>query len=306
VGTPHHLAVLLLLVPVACARPEAPEPPAAPEPAPTRSDAPLARLAALDLDLADTEWKATCHVEVTTAEGDLVARLDEEAHARFTAGGAFDVELVHRSDNRYQRGVVDSMRAVLTDGVLAVRRQAEPFARVANLHGEAARYREVGLGLFPALVSGFAADATREGDRLRLIPVDAPATPRGEARPALNDQAWLIPVDAPATPRGEARPALNDQAWVPAFRAALSNVAGQGSLTWAPGAGRPSEGSLNVTAALNGQAFRAECALAVAPLPKGTRLEAPASPISLDRPRAQRDLNLFLRRLEGAPVSDEP
>jgi len=283
VGTPHHLAVLLLLVPVACARPEAPEPPAAPEPAPTRSDAPLARLAALDLDLADTEWKATCHVEVTTAEGDLVARLDEEAHARFTAGGAFDVELVHRSDNRYQRGVVDSMRAVLTDGVLAVRRQAEPFARVANLHGEAARYREVGLGLFPALVSGFAADATREGDRLRLIPVDAPATPRGEARPALNDQAW-----------------------VPAFRAALSNVAGQGSLTWAPGAGRPSEGSLNVTAALNGQAFRAECALAVAPLPKGTRLEAPASPISLDRPRAQRDLNLFLRRLEGAPVSDEP
>lgn|GEM_PF-3342658 len=282
-GTPHHLAVLLLLVPVACARPEAPEPPAAPEPAPTRSDAPLARLAALDLDLADTEWKATCHVEVTTAEGDLVARLDEEAHARFTAGGAFDVELVHRSDNRYQRGVVDSMRAVLTDGVLAVRRQAEPFARVANLHGEAARYREVGLGLFPALVSGFAADATREGDRLRLIPVDAPATPRGEARPALNDQAW-----------------------VPAFRAALSNVAGQGSLTWAPGAGRPSEGSLNVTAALNGQAFRAECALAVAPLPKGTRLEAPASPISLDRPRAQRDLNLFLRRLEGAPVSDEP
>lgn len=279
---PGLLLVLALLAPLACERP-APDPAPVTEPSPARSDAPLARLASPDLDLGDADWKATCHVEVTTAEGDLVARLDEEAHARFTAGGAFDVEVVHRTDNRWQRGAFDSMRAVLVDGVLAVRRQGEPFARVANLHGEAARYREVGLGLFPALVRGFATEAVREGDRLQLVLADPAPTPRGDARPPLNDLAWE-----------------------PAFRAALANVTGQGSLTWAPGAARPEGGTLRVTAALNGHAFRADCSLAVTPLPRGTRIEAPAGPVSLERPRTQRDLNLFLRRLAGAPAAEEP
>jgi len=263
------LAVGLLM---ACAG-GAPEPPDGPPPTNPATATPLARLAALDLDLADVAWDAACQVELTTPEGDLVARLDEQVRARFAGADAFDVEVTHRYDNRYQRGAVDAMRAVLADGTLAVRRQAEPFARVRNLHDEAARYRQAGLGLFPALAAAFAGEARREGARVVLVPVEAPATP-------------------PAEP-----PVRHDRAWLPAFRASLSRVAGSGELTWPEGAPHPTAGTLHVTAALGGHALRADCTLGVAPLPTAARPVLPTPLVDLDRPRVQRDLDDFLARL---------
>ena len=270
-------ATLGLVVLAACA-PGAPQGPGAGQ-APTAGVAttPLERLAALDLTLDGATWESRCQVELTTAEGDRVAHLEEEARGRFVDGGDFDVELVHRYDNRYQRGAVDSMRAVRAGEVLAVRRQQEPFARVAGLHGEAERYRQAGLGLFPALVAAVTGEARREGDRLRLVLIDPPPTPPAE------------------------RPAPNDRAWLPALRASLSHVSGDGELSWPEGAGRPEAGHLRVTAALNGHPLSAECTLTVTPLPSGSRVEAPTPLVDLDRPRVQRDLDDFLENLLAAP-----
>jgi hypothetical protein len=246
---------------------------------PAAAGSPLLRLASLHTELADVSVEGRCQVELTTADGELVARLDEESHARLVGAEDFDVEVVHRYDNRFQRGAADSMRAVKGGGVLAVRRQGEPFARVPNLHGEAARYREAGLGLFPALVRAFASEARRTGDHLQLVLVSPGAAP----------------ADAPL---------LNDRDWAPAFHANLANVAGSGDLTWPELAAHPSEGKLQVSAALNGHALRAECRFEVSPLPRGTRLELPSPLVNLERPRVQRDLDDVMRRLSPpAPVA---
>lgn len=275
----HGSTLLLVLFLVACGEvANAPRPVG--DARPTAAAAPLLRLASLHAELADVAVEGRCQVELTTAEGDVVARLDEESHARLVGAEDFDVEVVHRYDNRYQRGAADSMRAVRGDGVLAVRRQGEPFARVPNLHGEAARYREAGLGLFPALVRAFASEARRTGDRLQLVLVSPGATP-AEA------------------------PALNDRAWEPAFHANLTNVAGSGDLTWPEAAAHPSEGTLRVSAALNGHALRAECRFEVSPLPLGTHVELPTPLVNLERPRVQRDLDDVMRRL-AAPAPATP
>ena len=276
-----------------------------------RDEGPVARLATFAFDhegsdvFAGHSYEATCRLrlergleaapstkagragkEKEPSEGDfssgLLGALEEHVRYRLAdEGGDFHVLVEQRFDDRFIRQGSDSMEAAQIAGRLAVRRQREDFTHVPNLHGEAARYREIGRGVLGSLLAGFDPAFRREGDRVLLGP--------GRQGTDMNESAPL-----PSRP--------NDDRWEPHFRYYARAAVQGGFLLWPEGASMPSAGELVVEATLNGYAFHADCAFVIERRPGREGFpELPEVLPSLERPRVQNDINRVIRAIQAPP-----
>lgn len=298
-------------------------------------EGPVARLASFAFDrvgasaFAGHSYEATCRLRLEGGTGadsaakpgpgkgdgnrgdfapTLLGALEEHVrYRRADEGRDFHVLVEQRFDDRFVRQGSDSMEAVQLAGRLAVRRQREDFAQVANLHGEAARYREIGRGVLGSLLAGFDPAYRREGDRVLLGPgrhgagstapddrvSPSPAAPSSAARPSTAlSSAEVAPL--PSRP--------NDDRWEPHFRYYASAAVQRGFLLWPEGASMPSAGEFIVEATLNGHAFHADCAFVIEQRPGREGFpELPEVLPSLERPRLHNDIQRVLRavRSEG-------
>ena len=274
--------LLTSLLLTACPRPSFDAPPE-----PTTPSNPCSELDALytiSSRLEGARLESRCELQLDQPDGALLGRLEESTSLRVEADGAFSVTVARRYDNRYQRDGLDSFDARFVGRALFARRQREPFARLTNLHGEAARYREMGAGSLPALVRALAPSVTRRGDELRLSP--GTVDERGLVPPRLTEGAW-------------------DETW--RFFARAREL--EGVLTWPAGRALPTGGELSATARVNEHVFAASCAFTVHPTAGEPPVKAPEAPIHLERPLEVRDLGRLLKAVEEAgagPGADTP
>jgi hypothetical protein len=225
--------------------------------------------------LEGARLESRCELKLDQVDGALLGRLEETSSLRVEADGAFSATVVRRYDNRYQRDGLDSFDARFVGRALFARRQQEGFARLTNLHGEAARYREMGAGSVPALIRALSPSVTRRGDELRLSP-------------GARDERGLVP------------PRLTEGAWDETWRFFTRGGEIQGVLTWPQGRALPSGGELSATARVNEHGFTASCAFTVHPTAGDPPIKAPEAPVQLERPLEVRNLRALLRAVEEA------
>jgi hypothetical protein len=271
----------LLLLHVACAGSEpAPQPRVTPQPA-SQAD-PATALAAFAFPLQGQAYRATCSLELNGPDGQRLGRAEETARLLDQGDGAWEAAVERSHEDRFVRGAFDSFTAVMAAGKLYVRRQKEPFAAVANLHGQAELYRQAALGTFPALIKAFAPLARREG---------------GEVALALN----------PASGNGvEEVEAGGGERWEERWRRSARAGRLEGRVAWPDPAGSPTGGSLKLEALLSGSLFSAECAFTLAPLQAGERVQVPEDTVDLARPRDLAGIQRLLKAVQsGQAAPDE-
>jgi hypothetical protein len=309
----------------------------------SRALGPVALLASFGFDaegpsaFAGHSYEATCRLRLASASGDtgddkgagkaadrggdgfspgVLGALEEHVRYRVAEDGN-DFHVLHeqRYDDRFVRQGSDAMEAVHLGGRLAVRRQREDFVQVANLHGEAARYREIGRGVLGALLTAFTPEHRREGDRILLGPnkqesgdgatllrsrksnLNAARAKEGSPVPRESDPTYGE-SDSPPLP---SRP--NDRHWEPHFRYYASAAVQRGFLLWPEGDALPRAGEFIVEATLNGHSFHADCAFVFEAQPGREGYPVlPETLPSLRRPRVQHDIDRVLRAIR--PKSD--